>query len=190
MGRTRKKGEAGAPVVIKKYANRRLYNTETSSYITLDNLAAMVREGREFAVQDAKSGDDITHSVLTQIIVDSESRGQTMLPAGFLRQIISLYGDAMQPSVPHYLEAAMQSFRANQGQFRQMVDKALEVSPFGEMAKQQLHLIEGAFRGLVPGTAASGAAEPAKQKPADKDDLASLKAEMAALKAKLDRLDN
>ena len=188
MGRTRKKGEAGAPVVIKKYANRRLYNTETSSYITLDNLAAMVREGRDFSVQDAKSGDDITHSVLTQIIVESESRGQTMLPAGFLRQIISLYGDAMQPSVPHYLEAAMQSFRANQGQFRQMVDKALDASPFGEMAKQQMHMIEGAFRGLVPGMTGTTKPAAAESKAADKDDIASLKAEMAALKAKLDRL--
>ena len=187
MGRTRKKGEAGAAVVIKKYANRRLYNTETSSYITLDTLAQMVRDGRDFSVQDAKSGDDITHSVLTQIIVDSESRGQTMLPSGFLRQIISLYGDAMQPAVPHYLEAAMQNFRTNHGQFRQMVDKALEVSPFGEIAKTQMNLLEGAFRGLMPGMA--GAAAPSEPDTAsEKDDLASLKEEMAALKAKLDRL--
>ena len=84
------------PVIIKKYANRRLYNTDTSSYITLDDLAKMTREGREFQVLDAKSNDDITHSVLTQIIMDEEGRGQTMLPAGFLRQLISMYGDSMQ----------------------------------------------------------------------------------------------
>lgn len=185
MGRTRRKSEAGEPVTIKKYANRRLYNTETSSYITLDNLATMVREGRDFTVQDAKSGDDITHSVLTQIIVESESRGQTMLPAGFLRQIISLYGDAMQPSVPHYLEAAMGAFRSNQGQFRLMMDKALEASPFGGIAKQQLSMLEGAFRGLMPGVAPAEEAAPAKS---GKDDIAALKAEMAAMKAKLDRL--
>ena len=96
-------GGEPTPVVIKKYANRRLYNTETSSYITLEHLAQLTREGREFKVLDAKSDEDITHSVLTQIIMDEESRGESMLPSGFLRQIISMYGDSMQSMVPQYL---------------------------------------------------------------------------------------
>ena len=90
-------------VTIKKYANRRLYDTESSSYITLDRLAAMIREGRDFEVVDAKSGEDITHQVLTQIIVDEEARGSTLLPVNFLRQLIGLYGGQMQSAVPQYL---------------------------------------------------------------------------------------
>jgi polyhydroxyalkanoate synthesis repressor PhaR len=187
MGRTRKKGEEGAPIIIKKYANRRLYNTDTSSYITLDTLAAMVREGQEFTVLDAKSGDDITHSVLTQIIVESEARGQTMLPSGFLRQIISLYGDSLQGAVPHYLEGAMNSFRSNQDQFRTIVDKALDVSPFGDVARAQLSMMEGAFKGLIPGLDRSAPAASAPE-PAAKDDMQALKEELAALKAKIDRM--
>ena len=104
---------APEPIIIKKYANRRLYNTETSSYITLEHLAAMTREGREFKVVDAKSGDDITHSVLTQIIMEEETRGQTMLPVSFLRQLIGMYGDSMQAMVPQYLEASLESFPAS-----------------------------------------------------------------------------
>jgi polyhydroxyalkanoate synthesis repressor PhaR len=100
-------------VTIKKYANRRLYDTESSSYITLDRLAAMIREGRDFEVVDAKTGEDITHQVLTQIIVDEESRGATMLPVNFLRQLIGLYGGQMQGAVPPYLEAAMEAFQKN-----------------------------------------------------------------------------
>lgn len=98
------------PVVIKKYANRRLYNTETSSYITLDLLSQMTREGREFTVVDAKSGEDITHNVLTQIIMEEEQRGTNMLPVNFLRQLISMYGDSMQSMVPQYLESSMDAF--------------------------------------------------------------------------------
>src|SRR6478609_190905 len=101
-------------VTVKKYANRRLYDTESSSYITLDRLAAMIREGRDFEVVDAKTGEDITHQVLTQIIVDEESRGSTLLPVNFLRQLIGLYGDQMQSAVPNYLDAAMDAFRKNQ----------------------------------------------------------------------------
>src|SRR5690349_14229169 len=95
----------GEKVTIKKYANRRLYDTDSSSYITLDKLAAMIREGRDFEVVDAKSGEDITHQVLTQIIVEEEARGTTMLPVNFLRQLIGLYGGQMQGAVPSYLEA-------------------------------------------------------------------------------------
>ena len=107
-------GKSGGKVTIKKYANRRLYDTESSAYITLDRLAEMVREGREFEVVDAKSGEDITRQVLTQIIVDEESRGSTMLPLNFLKQLIGLYGNSMQNFVPQYLEAAMDAFHRNQ----------------------------------------------------------------------------
>ena len=104
----------GDTVIIKKYANRRLYNTQSSSYITLDHLSKMTREGVDFKVFDAKSGADITHQVLTQIIMEEEASGEHMLPVNFLRQLISLYGNSMQGLVPHYLEASMQNFLANQ----------------------------------------------------------------------------
>ena len=108
-------GKSGGKVTIKKYANRRLYDTESSSYITLDRLAEMVREGREFEVVDAKTGEDITRQVLTQIIVDEEARGgSTMLPVNFLKQIIGLYGNSMQAVVPEYLDAVMEAFKRNQ----------------------------------------------------------------------------
>ena len=106
------------PVVIKKYANRRLYNTATSSYVTLDDLAKMIKKGADFTVFDAKTGEDITRSVLTQIIVEEEQKGQNLLPISFLRQLISFYGDSMQFLVPGYLEQAMLAFARNQEQMR------------------------------------------------------------------------
>ena len=124
-----KVSDGSGTVIIKKYANRRLYNTETSSYITLDHLAAMTREGRDFKVIDAKTEEDITHNVLTQIIMEEENRGQTMLPVNFLRQLISLYGDSMQSMVPQYLEASMDAFRRNQTQFRQAMEGAFAGGP-------------------------------------------------------------
>jgi polyhydroxyalkanoate synthesis repressor PhaR len=102
------------PIVIKKYANRRLYNTRSSSYITLDDLSRMTREGTDFQVLDAKTGNDITHQILTQIIMEEESSGEQMLPISFLRQLIAMYGNSMQSMMPHYLEATMDNFRANQ----------------------------------------------------------------------------
>jgi polyhydroxyalkanoate synthesis repressor PhaR len=167
--------EDGAPVIIKKYANRRLYNTETSSYITLEHLAKLTREGREFKVLDAKSNEDITHSVLTQIIMDEESRGETMLPAGFLRQIISMYGDSMQSMVPQYLEASMSAFRDNQAKFHQAMQGALGSGPFAEMAKRNMAMFEAATSAFVP-------------KPKADDEVAKLKAQLAELQAKIDKL--
>jgi polyhydroxyalkanoate synthesis repressor PhaR len=120
------------PVVVKKYANRRLYNTESSSYITLDTLAEMVREGRDFVVFDAKTGDDITRGVLTQIIVEEEGKGRAMLPTGFLRQLIGFYGDSVQNLVPRYLEQALSSFARQQEQMRQAVQQTMgNFFPFG-----------------------------------------------------------
>jgi polyhydroxyalkanoate synthesis repressor PhaR len=182
MAKSTKGPDGGLPVVvIKKYANRRLYNTETSSYITLDDLAKMTREGREFQVLDAKSGDDITHNVLTQIIMDEESRGQTMLPAGFLRQLISMYGDSMQAMVPQYLEASMDAFRQNQKQFRSALEGALTSGPFGEIAKRNIAMFEAATSAFRPGT-------PQTETKADGDEVAALKAQLAALQAKVDKL--
>lgn len=175
-----------APVVVKKYANRRLYNTETSSYITLDHLATMTRNGRDFQVFDARSGEDITRSVLTQIVMEEESTGQTMLPVPFLRQIIAMYGDSMQSAVPHYLEASMAAFADNQAKFR---DAALK--PFEQLAKQNLALFQAAtsmIGGVVkPPAAPTAAKEKDRSKDKEKDrEVAELKAQLAALQARLD----
>lgn len=181
------------PVVIKKYANRRLYNTERSSYITLDLLSQMTREGREFTVVDAKSGEDITHNVLTQIIMEEEQRGENMLPVNFLRQLISMYGDSMQSMVPQYLEASMDAFRKNQLQFQEAMQGAFGGGPLAEIAKRNMQMFEAAtsaFKGaggLMPGVpGVPGVATPAE---AEKDDeIAVLKAQLAALNAKIDKL--
>jgi polyhydroxyalkanoate synthesis repressor PhaR len=141
------------PVVVKKYANRRLYNTETSSYITLENLADMVRLGRDFVVYDAKSSEDITRTVLTQIIVEEESKGTSMLPTNFLRQLIGFYGDSLQGVVPRYLESAMSNFARQQQQMRQVMQQTF--SPFlpmgvEEMGRQNIALMERAMSMLNP----------------------------------------
>src|SRR3546814_418083 len=130
------------PVIIKKYANRRLYNTDSSSYITLEHLAAMTREGRDFKVIDAKSGDDITHNGLTQIIMEEESHGQTMLPVSFLRQLIAMYGDSRQAMVPQYLEAPMEAFRRNQAQFREAMPGAFSGGQFEPLARPNIEMFE------------------------------------------------
>lgn len=179
MARTVRDGTS--PIIIKKYANRRLYNTDTSAYITLDDLAKMTREGREFQVVDAKTGEDITHNVLTQIIMDEEGRGQTMLPAGFLRQLISMYGDSMQAMVPQYLEASMEAFRRNQEQFREALEGAITSGPFAEIAKRNLAMFEAAASAFRPKPAA-------KQGDPKDNEIAALKAQMAELQAKIDKL--
>ena len=167
-------------VTIKKYANRRLYDTESSSYITLDRLAAMIREGRDFEVVDAKTGEDITHQVLTQIIVDEESRGSTMLPVNFLRQLIGLYGGQMQGAVPPYLEAAMEAFQKNQ----QAVAGAFGPNMFADLAKRNMAMFEEAA------SAMTGKKAPAQEGGGSNDEIAKLKAELAALQAKVDKLGN
>jgi polyhydroxyalkanoate synthesis repressor PhaR len=185
-----KKGIPGnGPVIIKKYANRRLYNTETSSYITLDHLAAMTREGRDFKVVDARSDEDITHNVLTQIIMEEEQRGQTMLPVSFLRQLISLYGDSMQAMVPGYLEASMDSFRRNQEQFKSAVEGAFANSPFAEIAKRNMEMFEAATAAFKagPGAATGAPAAPAPVKTKD-EEIAALKAQLAELHSKVEKL--
>ncbi len=168
--------KSSAKVTIKKYANRRLYDTESSSYITLDRLAEMVREGREFEVVDAKSGEDITRQVLTQIIVDEEARGSTLLPLNFLKQIIGLYGNSMQTFVPQYLEAAMDAFQRNQGAVRD----ALGGNMLADIAKRNLAMFEDAAKAF------SG--KEAQPKPSNKE-VDALRAELEALRAKVDRLN-
>src|SRR6476661_7565028 len=141
------------PVIVKKYANRRLYNTATSSYVTLDDLARMIKEGGDFVVKDAKTGEDLTRSVMTQIIVEQEQKGQNLLPISFLRQIISLYGDSMQFLVPGYLEQAMVAFAQNQEQMRKNLQATFGIFPFGQfeaVGKQNMALFERALRMLAP----------------------------------------
>lgn len=139
MSEEAKPGEK--PVTIKKYANRRLYNTATSSYVTLDDLAEMVKQGVDFAVFDAKTGDDITRSVLTQIIFEEESKGQNLLPIRFLRQLIRFYGDSMQALVPRYLEFSIEALTQEQEKLRKQLAQAFGGDPFRAMEEQAKHNI-------------------------------------------------
>jgi polyhydroxyalkanoate synthesis repressor PhaR len=177
--------EGGKVVIIKKYANRRLYDTESSSYITLERLAEMVRQKREFKVVDAKSGDDITHSVLTQIVMDEEAGGTNMLPVNFLRQLIGMYGDGMHTMVPQYLEASLEAFQRNQTQFRDALAGAFTGGPLADIARRNMELFQGAG-----GTAAAGTGgKPAAASPSeDADEITRLRAELAALQAKVDKI--
>jgi len=168
--------KSGGKVTIKKYANRRLYDTESSAYITLDRLAEMVREGREFEVVDAKSGEDITRQVLTQIIVEEESRGSTMLPVNFLKQLIGLYGNSMQSAVPQYLEAAMDAFKTNQ----KAITDAFGGNAFADLAKRNMAMFEDASRRF--------SASPAKGGGASEAEIEQLRSELAKLQEKVDRL--
>ena len=151
----RKNGaDAEGATVVKKYANRRLYNTSTSSYVTLDFLADMVKNGEDFVVYDAKSGDDITHSVLTQIIFEEESKGQNLLPSQFLRQLIKFYGDSLQNFVPSYLEMSMNAFSQNQDDMRAKMRDAFSATPgysmFEETIQKNMELYGQAMKMFSP----------------------------------------
>ena len=174
-------------VIIKKYANRRLYNTRSSSYITLDHLAKMTREGVDFKVLDAKTGTDITHQILTQIIMEEEASGEQMLPVSFLRQLISMYGNSMQGLLPHYLEASMEHFRTNQQKLHKAFEESLGKNPLAKLAQQNMAMFKAAASAFMPG----GSGEPNKDETpaeASKDDLATLRAQMAEMQKKLDQL--
>lgn len=195
-------GDAEDVVTIKKYANRRLYNTATSSYVTLDHLAQMVKEGTDFTVYDAKSGEDITRSVLTHIIVEEESKGQHLLPISFLRHLISFYGDSLQAVVPNYLEQSMQAFAHNQEQMRRVVQDAFGgMSPFGqfeEMGKQNMAMFENAMKMFSPfhphgaaddkGKAATESASADKPASNEGSDLDALKMQLAQMQQQLERM--
>lgn len=174
----------GDTVIVKKYANRRLYNTSTSSYITLDDLATMVRENVEFQVLDAKSGDDITHSILTQIIMDEEASGEQMLPVSFLRQLIGMYGNSMQAMMPSYLEAAMVNFRENQGKIREAFEKGLANNPIARIHESNMAMMRAATEAFMPGTTKGSK----KSETTSSDELAALREQMAAMQKKLDEL--
>ncbi len=182
---------AGDAVVIKKYANRRLYNTATSSYVTLDFLADMVKNGEDFVVYDAKSGDDITHSVLTQIIFEEESKGQNLLPIQFLRQLIQFYGDSLQRFVPSYLEMSMNAFTNNQDDLRQRMRDAFESTPgyamFEEGVRKNMELYNQAMKMFSPMTSMYPGAQPEKGEEAVEID--DLKSQLAAMRAKLEELE-
>ncbi|ESW79794.1 polyhydroxyalkanoate synthesis repressor PhaR [Mesorhizobium sp. LSJC269B00] len=197
------------PIIIKKYANRRLYNTGTSTYVTLEDLAEMVKKGEEFTVQDAKTGDDITHPVLTQIIFELENKdGQNMLPIPFLRQLIAFYGDQMQQIVPSFLEQSMMAFSKEQERFREQMKGAIGKSPLDamkiatpikaleEQTRRNMEMFQNAMRLFTPfPTAATNAAAAAAPEPARKDvpeksgdDLQELKQQIAAMQRKLDTM--
>ena len=183
------------PIEIKKYANRRLYNTGTSAYVTLEDLAGMVKSGEDFIVHDAKSGEDITRSVLTQIIFEQEGKqGQNLLPITFLRQLIRFYGDSMQMLVPRYLEVSIESLTREQEKFRQQIAQAFGVSPFGaleDQVRRNMEIFERAFAMFTPFARREGqggaTAEPDKSaaKPGEIDDL---KRQLEEMQKKVDRL--
>lgn len=184
---------SGDAIIIKKYANRRLYNTSSSSYITLDDLATMVRDNVEFQVVDAKTGDDITHSILTQIIMDEEANGEQMLPVSFLRQLISMYGNSMQALMPSYLEASMTNFRENQSKIREAFESGLANNPLTAIHETNMAVMRAAAGALMPGMAKRDAtpAKPAASKTkaaSDNDEIAALREQMAAMQKKLDEL--
>ncbi len=184
------------PITIKKYANRRLYNTGTSAYVTLEDLATMVKGGENFVVFDAKSGEDITRSVLAQIIFEQENKeGQSLLPITFLRQLIRFYGDSMQMMVPRFLEQSMQSLTSQQGKFREQMTQAFGASGFGpleDQVRRNMEMFEKAFAMFAPPFARGGQARPASDKPAgDKSpggEMDDLKRQLDELQKRLDKL--
>jgi polyhydroxyalkanoate synthesis repressor PhaR len=200
----------GEPIVIKKYANRRLYNTRSSSYITLDHLAKMTREDIEFRVIDAKTGADITHSILTQIIMDEEAGGQQMLPTSFLRQLIGMYGNSLQSLVPGYLEASMQHFRENQSKLRKAIEESIGANPLAQLAQRNIEMLKSATSAFKPGAregkgegkgegkSEGKAASAQNDRPAEakapaageRDEISVLRAQMAEMQKKLDSLSD
>jgi len=183
--------ETERPIIIKKYANRRLYNTGSSTYVTLDDLAEMVKAGDVFVVQDAKTGDDITRSVLAQIIFDQEGKeGQNLLPTAFLRQLIQFYGDSMQSMVPSYLEHSMSAFAREQEKLRQQMAQAfggMGVVSMEEQVRRNMEMFQQAMTMFMPFAAGKPATPKADAKPAE-DDLKSLKEQLVEMQKKLDKL--
>jgi len=172
-------------VIIKKYANRRLYNTRSSSYITLDHLATMTREGIDYKVLDAKSGNDITHQILTQIIMDEEANGEHMLPVNFLRELICMYGNSMQSLLPHYLDASMENFRNNQSKLAKTFEDSLGNNPLAKLAEQNMAMFKVAASAFMPG----GEEEQASASGSAPDgDISALREQMEEMQKRLDAL--
>jgi polyhydroxyalkanoate synthesis repressor PhaR len=183
MARTAGKGATEGPIIIKKYANRRLYNTQSSKYITLDFLAELTRKEIDFKVLDAKTSDDITHNVLTQIIMEEEATGHSMLPVSFMKQLIAMYGGAMQPMVPDFLDNAMDNFRKGQKQVQDVIENAITSGPFGDIAKQNIEFMRSARDAFIPKMGGS------RSDGSKKDDVNDLKRQIAELQARIDKLD-
>ncbi len=181
------------PTIIKKYANRRLYNTGTSTYVTLEDLAAMVKKGEDFVVHDAKTGEDITRSVLTQIIFEQENKeGQNLLPINFLRQLIRFYGDSLQMLVPRYLEVSLDSLTREQEKFRSQIAQAFGMGGFGaieDQVRRNMEMFERTFAMFAP-FARQGGASAEDDKPSAKGsgDIDELKRQMEEMQRRLDRL--
>lgn len=173
-------------IIIKKYANRRLYNTRSSSYITLDHLAKMTRENVDYKVIDAKTGNDLTHQILTQIIMDEESSGEQMLPVNFLRELICMYGNSMQSLIPHYLEASMENFRANQAKLAKTFEDSLGNNPLAKLAEQNMAMFKAAASAFMPG--AEGSEGGGDKDEEASEDLSSLREQMAEMQKRLDAL--
>ena len=190
------KNATGEPVIIKKYANRRLYNTQTSSYVTLDHLCEMVKEGVDFEVRDARTGEDITRSVLTQIIFEEENKGQSLLPIHFLRQLIRMYGDSMQAFVPGYLDLSMESFSKNQETMRQRFAEAMGGSgaALEALTRQNLAIFDRAMKMFSPfgtgrdETAAKPSSETQATPPRATEEINELKGEIEAMRKQLAEL--
>lgn len=198
-----KNSSSDGPITIKKYANRRLYNTATSSYVTLDHLAKMVKDGTDFSVYDAKTGEDITRSVLTQIIFEEEGKGQNLLPIKFLRQLIRFYGDSLQAFVPGYLEMSIDSFARNQEDMRKRLTSAFggtaAFKDFDDHIRNNIAMFERAVRMFTPFPSAQGLADKNRNgedpdaTPADSnkdDEITELKNQLAAMQKQLDEIAN
>jgi len=178
-------------IIIKKYANRRLYNTDSSSYITLDHLAEMTRQGVDFQVIDAKTGADITHQILTQIIMDEEAGGSQMLPVSFLRDLIGMYGNSMQSMIPHYLEMSMQHFRDNQMKMHKALEESLGTNPLAKLAQQNMAMFKAAteaFMSARPGKVEAEPAEPEAPGEKKEEELDLLRKQMLEMQKQLDKL--
>jgi polyhydroxyalkanoate synthesis repressor PhaR len=199
VGKKAANADKSKPVIIKKYANRRLYNTETSSYVTLEDLGEMVRSERDFLVYDAKTGEDLTHTVLTQIIVEEECRtGSNLLPIGFLRQLIRFYGHSIEQLVPKYLEFSLATLTREQEKYRKQFTDTFGNAAFEamqEQARQNMAIFERAFSMFAPFSKLETRPEDEKAPPQKADPVAStsseiaeLKAQLSAMQAQLDRL--
>jgi polyhydroxyalkanoate synthesis repressor PhaR len=185
------------PVVIKKYANRRLYNTGSSAYVTLEDLAAMVKNGEDFVVYDARSGEDITRSVLTQIIVEQEAKGSHLLPATFLRQLIRFYGDSIETLVPTYLDFSLDALKRDKARYEHQIREAFGAGAFGalqEQVRRNTEMFEQAMRMFLPfaprGDAAASrpSPAPAEPPPGDGAELDRLRRQLDSMQAQLDKL--
>ncbi len=180
-----KSNGSDGPIIIKKYANRRLYDTSSSSYVTLDHLSSLVRQGIEFEVHDARTDEDITRAVLTQIIFERETKGEGALPLGFLRKLIGFYGGGAQSALPAWLDMSMNAFAESQEKWRSAVGTASPMALFEQQAKRNMAMFEKAMQMFTPGAGFPGMSSAADQPDATEDMLAAMQAQMAEMQEQL-----